>query len=215
MPTIKILFNIKLNKFTLNTAFEIPNKKITLIKGKPGAGKTILLKCISGLIKPNGYFKLDNKYIQNSEFNIFIPANKRKFGFVFQTPYLFPHMSCIDNLKFGYNLLKKEERKIKIEDIINSLSLEKLLTKKAIHLSGGEKQKIVIGQAILTSPKLLLMDEPFSSLDHNNRKKISQTLKEINENFSLSIIYTSHVIDEIEKITNFILNIENGEIKYF
>ncbi|HFL8824391.1 MAG TPA: ATP-binding cassette domain-containing protein [Candidatus Azoamicus sp. OHIO1] len=210
MTYIEGFFNIKLKKFTLNTTFKIPNTGITFIIGESGAGKTTFLKCLSGLISSHhGFLKIKDIHLQNSKQNIFIPPNKRSIGLVFQTPYLFPNMSVIENLKFGYN-----SKKITLAAIIKLLKLEKLLNRNIKTLSGGEKQRISLGQTLLTNPELILMDEPFSSQDINMKKCIMTYLKNINKEFSITIICVCHSVEEIYTQGNHLIYIDNGKIKH-
>ena len=126
-------FYKKLDKFILNVKFKIPNNGITFIMGHSGSGKSTLLKCISGITKPNiGFLNINKNCLQNSKKNIFIKPEKRNISLIFQSPYLFPHMSIIENLKFGFNRTKETEKKINIEEVINKLKLNKLIKKKNI-----------------------------------------------------------------------------------
>lgn len=212
MKNINGYFYIKLNNFVLNTTFNINNSGITFIIGESGAGKTTFIKCISGLIKPkHGYLEIENKIIQNSKKNIFTPTNKRNVGLIFQTPYIFSNMSTMDNFKIA---IKTEAQKKKLKNIITLLKLEKTITKLPKLLSGGEKQRISLAQIILTNPKLLLMDEPFSSQDINMKKQIILFLKKINKNLNIKIICTCHSLEEIYKFGNNLIYMNDGKIKY-
>ncbi len=205
---IECFFYLKYNNFILNIAFKFKNKDIIAIIGESGSGKTTLLKCIAGIIKPNkGYFCLNNIIIQNFKKNKFLKTNKREIGYVFQSPTLFPNLNVIENL----NIISKHS-KINKNYIIKNLFLEKLKKRKITNLSGGEKQRVCIAQIILMKPKIILLDEPFSSQDLNLKNKLTIFLKEINLLFKLPMIYVSHDINHINKLTNKIIYIHNGKI---
>lgn len=206
-------FYKNLDRFFLNIRFRIPFNGITFIMGKSGAGKSTFLKCISGIIKPNiGTLKINDFCIQNSKKNIFLEPNKRNIGFVFQLPYLFPHLSTMENLIFGYNRTNSKEKKIKLDEVISALNLDNLIKKKTYNLSGGEKQRICIGQTLLSSPNILLMDEPLSSQDIYMKINIQTYLKYINKKYNIPIIYVSHNIKEIKNFSDHLIYIKNGQI---
>lgn len=208
-------FYKKLDDFFLNIKFKIPFKGITFIMGKSGAGKSTFFKCISGIIKPDtGLLKIKNYCIQHSKKNIFLAPEKRNIGFVFQIPYLFPHLSIIENLKFGYDRTNIKKRKIELNEVINELKLKELIKKKPYNLSGGEMQRLCIGQTLLSSPKILLMDEPLSSQDAYMKINIQTYLKYINTKYNIPILYISHNIKEIKNFSNYLIYIKNGQINF-
>jgi len=214
MKNIKGFFYIKHENFLLNTTFNINSKKIIALIGESGSGKTTFLKCISGLIKPNkSYLEINNKVIQDSKKNIFINTNKRNIGYVFQTPCLFPHITVFDNIISGKNKSKKKYIEINYRNIINYLNLEKLLKRRIVNLSGGEIQRVSIAQIILMQPCLILLDEAFSAQDINMKQKLIMLFKHINNKFNVPIIYVSHDIKSLNKLTNNIIYLNNGKIK--
>jgi len=202
----------KFKNFTLNCTFNLKTKGITFISGKSGAGKTTFIKCITGLIKPkHGYFNINKKTIQNSKINVFTPVNKRNIGLIFQDSYLFPHMNVIENIKLGYN---SSLNKFYIKNIVKFLKLEKLLNRYTTNLSGGEKQRVAIAQILINKPRIILLDEPFTSQDNMMRKKIISYLNTINKIFSIPIICIYHRTNEIYKYGETIIYMNNGKIKY-
>ena len=215
MKYINGFFYKKLKNFTLNTTFNIPSDKIIAIIGESGSGKTTFLKCISGLIKSKIGFLNINKYtLQNSKKNIFINANERQIGQVFQNPCLFPNINVLQNITFGLKKNKKKIININEKQLIKILNLEKLKNRKINEISGGEKQRISIAQIILTQPKLILLDEVLSSQDINMKKKLILLFKNINYLFKIPIIYVSHDIKNIHNLTNKIIYINKGKINY-
>jgi len=213
MKNIEGFFYIKLKSFTLNATFSIKLNKITVIIGESGSGKTTFLKCLSGLIKPeHGYLKTDEITLFDSKNQIFIHANKRKIGHVFQTTYLFPNMSVLKNISFKQKVLnKKIYTKVQLNNILN---LEKLYNRHIYNLSGGEKQRVSIAQIILTQPDIILLDEAFSSQDINMKNTLIQLFKSINNDFKIPVIYVSHDITSINKFNHNLIYMNNGKINH-
>ena len=188
------------------------NSSIVGIYGESGAGKSTLLNLISGLESAqNGSISINNKILFDSKNKINIKANKRKIAYVFQEDYLFPHLTVRENLLFSEPYIEKE--KINFSDIVQLLDLNSLLDKKPISLSGGEKQRVSIGRALLSQADLLLFDEPFSSLDHKRRKQIIIYLLKINNIYQLPMLIVSHDLSDILKLTQDFILIENRRIK--
>jgi len=150
--------------FNLDVELTLPAKGVTVVFGPSGSGKTTLLRCLSGLERaPSGTLKLAGQVWQDD--GIFIPIHQRKVGLVFQESRLFPHLSIQQNLLYGYQRTQSVERNLHLDEVVEVLGLAALLKRTPDKLSGGEKQRVAIGRALLTSPKLLLMDEPLASLD--------------------------------------------------
>jgi len=206
------LRNIKItkDKFTLEAdcAFE---EGIWGVYGPSGAGKTTFLHLLAGLDKADaGQILMDGNMMADTEQNLFIKPQKRGVGYVFQEGRLFPHLSIEKNLRYGYRLLKAESRRIQFEEVVELLELSDLLGKKPDQLSGGQQQRVAIGRALLTSPKLLLLDEPFSNLDQNLRAQIIPYLSRISQKLKIPMVLVSHDITDILKLTDQLLLIENG-----
>ncbi len=208
---IEAFFYIKLNKFILNTSIKTKNKEIITILGESGSGKSTLLNCIAGLIKtPTGFLKINNIIFQDSKKNIFIKTNKRKIGYIRQTPILFQNLSVYENICIGQNNSNKKE----IKNIIDIFQLNKLLERKIINLSGGEKQRILISQILITKPNFILLDEPLSNQDENMKKIIIKYIKYLNEKLNIPIILVSHNLKDIELISKNTLYLSKGKIIY-
>ena len=177
----KILLKINIEKifenFSLNCSVDIPNG-VTSIIGPSGSGKTTLLNCISGVSNPDsGYISLNSNILFSSENKKNTPLNKRRIGYVFQSPTLFPHMNVSQNIRYGYDMTPKDKKRINIDELIEIFQLSKLTKRSIKNLSGGEKQRVDIARSIATSPDLLLMDEPIVSLDIKLKKIILDYLK--------------------------------------
>ncbi len=206
-------------KFHLNRgAFILDAETVTKtssigIYGASGSGKSTLLDLFSGLLTPDsGYLKINDKLVFSSEENINIKAEKRNIGYVFQDMQLFPHMNVKDNLLYGYKLTPVDKRKFHLDEIIELLNIPELLERKVHQLSGGQKQRIALGRALLTSPDVILFDEPLASLDTGLKKQILPFLKRVFMDAEIPLIYVSHSIDEILYLTESVLVVDNGKI---
>ncbi len=195
--TISIDVACHLGSFELSRKFEVP-AGFTVITGPSGSGKTTLLNIISGLIKPeHGYISVDGEVLLDRSRGICLPAHKRKIGYVFQEARLFPHLSVRHNLSYGSWFSGRLASHLPIEDIADMLGIRHLLKRSPNNLSGGEKQRVAIGRALLTSPRLLLMDEPLSALDRHRKDEIVPYLEKLHQETGIPILYTTHNPDEV------------------
>lgn len=218
---ISAQFFLQKETFILDVNFKIPAPQITIIYGQSGSGKTTLLRCIAGLEQAEkAHLTVNGKVWQDSTKNIFLPTHLRKIGYVSQKNSLFPHLSVEENLFFGFKRIEKNQQKIDPQKIIAALKIENLLSRKTDklsgNLSGGETQKIVIGRSLLTSPEILLMDEPVSALDDDNKKEILDCIKNLHQQLALPILYVSHSKEETkylaEGFTGEFIFLEKGKI---
>ncbi|MGL1890977.1 MAG: ATP-binding cassette domain-containing protein [Spirochaetaceae bacterium] len=205
-------FDIKLPR--LNYKLELKGhfgKGITGIYGDSGAGKTSLFNILAGLEKPTeGFVKLNNRYITHVEKKINTPPNKRNVGIVFQDNLLFPHLTIEENLRFGLRYIKKQN--VDFNKIVEILNLRKILSAKPYLVSGGEAQRIAIGRAILTSPELLLLDEPFNAVDYCLRSNILRYIKGLNKELDIPILVISHDFNDLKFMTNTLYKINLGKV---
>jgi len=186
---------------------------ITGILGASGSGKSTLLAVISGLLKPQfGFARLNNQTLFDTKANIFIPPHKRRVGLVFQDGQLLPHLSVHNNLLYGYHNIAPEQRQFELKEIVKLLEIENLLERKANALSGGEKQRVALGRAILYSPSLLLLDEPLSSLDERLKNQILPFFLRIKTECKIPMIYVTHSPSEIEFLTDTHLIMSEGRL---
>jgi molybdate transport system ATP-binding protein len=206
---LEAFFYKKLNKFTFNITIKTKNTKIITILGESGSGKTTLLNCITGLLKTNkGFLKINEKIFQDSKNNLFIKTNERKIGYIRQIHTLFSNLSVYENICIGAKNYKN------ITSLINILQINKILKRKITNLSGGEKQRVMIAQVLLSNPDIILLDEPLSNQDENNKKIIIKYIKHLNENLNIPIIWVSHNIKELELISKKTLYLNKGKILY-
>jgi len=198
--------------FNLNVKCHLRAPVIGLF-GASGAGKSTLLNMIAGLVKPqSGQLNIDGEYLFDSLRGIDVPIHQRRIGVVFQDSRLFPHLNIRDNLNYGFDLLAAKDRRFSFKQIVDLLEIGHLLAQKPHQISGGEKQRVSLGRALLTSPRLLLLDEPLASLDVRLKHQILPFLRRIKDEIHIPMIYVSHAIDEILYITSEIVIIEQGQL---
>ena len=186
---------------------------VTAIFGPSGCGKTTLLNLISGLMRPDsGQISIDNTILFHAEKGIDLPPEKRRIGHVFQDDLLFPHLTVRQNLLYGYQFLAPSERKFHPDAIIDLLELNTLLDRLPNLLSGGERQRVALGRAILTSPRLLIMDEPLTALDQELKDRIMPYLRHIRTDLGIPMLYVSHAIGEILQLTGQVIVLNRGQV---
>ena len=197
--------------FQLNTEF-YADIGITAIFGPSGAGKSTLVNLIAGLAKPDsGYIKILNEVIFESQQKINVPANKRGIGFVFQDARLFPHMKVESNLKYS-NRFGRKGHLSSFTEIVEVLNLAQILHRLPGNLSGGEKQRVAIGRALLSNPKILILDEPLTALDEGLKAEVIPYLEFVRDNFKIPILYISHSQSEVVRLSDRIVVLEKGRI---
>lgn len=189
-------------------------KGITGIFGPSGSGKTTLMQLISGLEHPeSGFIAIDDEVVLDTEQSVNIKSRKRRIGYVFQEGRLFPHMTVKKNLLFAQTYIDNDSIPIQFDELVELLEIRDLLEKRPRSLSGGEKQRVAIGRALLSAPKLLLMDEPFSSLDVALRKQIIPYLIKINKKLGIPMLVVSHDLPDLLSLTRELFLLRNGRVE--
>ena len=207
---IECKIKVQLESFMLDANFSIPDRGITVVFGPSGSGKTTLLRAIAGLEKSDkGFLKIGDSVWQKGE--DFLATHKRQIGYVFQDAALFDHLDVKGNLNFVIKraIGLKEDF---IESIHNLLEIKTLLNRKTTQLSGGERQRVAIARALLTNPKILLLDEPLSALDSKRKNEILPYLDSIHNDLEIPILYVTHSQDEMSRLADHLLLIEDGNI---
>lgn len=207
MLTINI--DKQLGELALHLNIRLPMQGISAIFGRSGAGKTSLINIIGGLLTPDsGEIILADEVLFNGELGILKPPDKRQIGYVFQDARLFPHYSVRGNLNYG----NKDADSAHFDRVVKLLGLEHTLKRYPASLSGGEKQRVAIGRALLTRPKMLLMDEPLASLDLPRKRELIPYLIRLAKELKLPIIYVSHSLDEILQLAQHMLVLDQGKV---
>lgn len=209
---IKIEAKLQRKHFNFEVSLQI-DKRVTAIFGPSGSGKSTLLSLIAGITQPNsGRIFIDDECVFDSQLGNNKPIHQRRVGLVFQDCRLFPHMSVEQNLNYAFKLNSQQKQLIQPAEIMQLMALESLKKQEPHQLSGGEKQRVALGRALLSSPKLLMLDEPLASLDEKLKQQILPYLKLVADNINIPMLYVSHSMDEILQLTNDIIYIENGAV---
>jgi molybdate transport system ATP-binding protein len=200
--------------FTLDAHFR-SGRGLTAVLGRSGAGKTSIVNAIAGLIRPRrGRIVIDGLVLLDTERGICTPSHRRRIGYVFQEGRLFPHLSVRHNLLFGHWFAPGRERRgTRLDDVVDLLGIAALLDRRPARLSGGEKQRVAIGRALLSSPRLLLMDEPLASLDGRRKDEILPYLERLRDEAGVPIVYVSHSVAEITRLATTIVLISEGQVR--
>lgn len=205
---------LKLNYsgFSLDVDLQLPGRGVTALYGHSGSGKTTCLRCIAGLEQAEqGFIQVNDEVWQDSDKGIFVPPHKRALGYVFQEASLFPHLSVRANLEFGLRRIPRQQRRVDMAHATELLGIGHLLGRDPQNLSGGERQRIGIARALLTSPKLLLMDEPLAALDTQRKNEILPYLQRLHDELDIPVLYVSHSQDEVARLADHLVLLSNGK----
>lgn len=201
-------FSGRLGGFELDAEFNLAPTGITALSGPSGSGKTSLLRCIAGLTRLPGRLLVDGEVWQDAD--AFLPTHRRPVGVVFQEPSLLHHLSVRGNL--GYGARRSTAKGTSLDEVIDLLGLAPLLGRSTTHLSGGERQRVALGRALLSRPRLLLMDEPLTSLDAASKAEILPYLERLHRTLSIPALYISHDPGEIARLADHVLYMQGGRI---
>jgi len=211
---IEIRLNLSFPDFSFLAELEIPSSGVTAIFGPSGSGKTTLLRSIAGLDRHKECFlSVGGEVWQDS--STFLPPHKRGIGYVFQEPELFPHLSVRKNLEYGSKRTPGERQRVSLEEAVELLGIGGLLERMPSALSGGERQRVAIARALAVSPRLLLMDEPLSSLDEALKREILPYLDRLHSSLDIPLIYVSHSADEVARLADKIALLDHGKVTAF
>ncbi|MXF45089.1 molybdenum ABC transporter ATP-binding protein ModC [Raoultella sp. Lac2] len=209
---LELHFTQTLGNHCLSINETLPASGITAVFGVSGAGKTSLINAISGLTRPQkGRIVLNGRVLNDTEKRICLAPEKRRVGYVFQDARLFPHYKVRGNLKYGM----AKSMAGQFDKLVALLGIEPLLERLPGGLSGGEKQRVAIGRALLTAPELLLLDEPLASLDIPRKRELLPYLQRLAREIHIPMLYVSHSLDEIQHLADKVLVLEEGRVKAF
>lgn len=202
----------QLGTLPLEAHLDIPSQGVTALFGLSGSGKSSLINLVSGLINPDeGVIALNDRELFNSTENVCVPINQRNIGYVFQDARLFPHYTVNGNLRYGMKNTSKDE----FNYIVELLGIGHLLKRYPITLSGGEKQRVAIGRALLTDPEILLMDEPLSALDLPRKRELMNYLERLSKEINIPILYVTHSLDELLRLAERVVLLTNGKVEAY
>jgi molybdate transport system ATP-binding protein len=183
----------------------------TAVCGPSGCGKSTLLALVAGLLRPeSGFIRLDGEALADE--SRFVPPWNRHVGLVFQDGQLFPHLDVQKNLLYGWKRLAPSRRRFELDAVLDLLEIRPLVHRRPTQLSGGERQRVALGRALLYSPRLLLLDEPLSSLDTRLKEQILPFLRRVRDETKIPMIYVTHAIAEAEFIADRILTMDHGRL---
>ncbi|HNP36276.1 MAG TPA: molybdenum ABC transporter ATP-binding protein [Woeseiaceae bacterium] len=213
-PSIEFRYLVEQAGFTLDIEGRFALQGITGVFGPSGSGKTSLLRCMAGLASPSAaYLKVDRDIWEDSAARVRRAPHHRAIAYVFQEPRLFPHLDVRGNLEYGKRRVEKNARSSIATDqehIIDLLGLGSLLSRRTNGLSGGEAQRVAIGRALLSAPRLILMDEPLASLDAGRKDELLPFIERLHAELTVPLVYVSHNIDEICQLCDQLLVMQGG-----
>ncbi|HKT71632.1 MAG TPA: molybdenum ABC transporter ATP-binding protein [Steroidobacteraceae bacterium] len=202
------------NDFTLDADFATPTPGVVALFGRSGCGKTTVIDIIAGLLAPDaGRVQLDDEVLLDTREGIRVPAERRRIGYVFQDSRLFPHRSVLGNLTYGQKRAARVAHAIELDEVVTLLGLTTLLARRPHELSGGERQRVALGRALLSQPRLLLLDEPLASLDAARREEVLPYLTVLRDRLSIPMVYVSHQFEEVLRLATHVVVMENGRVK--
>jgi len=204
-------FYLQQDKFSLDASLTGPMQGITAILGPSRCGKTTLLRAMAGLEpSASGFFSFGEEIWQDEKY--FLPPHQRAIGYVFQEANLFPHLTVRGNLEYAFKRTPIAARRLAFDQAVTLLKVGPLLSRHTHNLSGGERQRIAIARALLTSPRLLLMDEPLAALDVKSKAEIYPFLEQLHQELAIPILYVSHSPDEVARLADYMVLMEAGRI---
>ncbi|HEX6397849.1 MAG TPA: molybdenum ABC transporter ATP-binding protein [Steroidobacteraceae bacterium] len=200
--------------FVLEVDFHAPVPGITALFGRSGCGKSTLISLIAGLLSPDqGRVQIGEDVLVDSERQYELDARHRRIGVVFQDARLFPHLTVLGNLQYGARRLPRGlPTPVGFDDVISMLGLGAMLERRPHALSGGEKQRVALGRALLAQPRLLLLDEPLASLDLARREEVLPYLEKLRDALAIPIVYVSHQFDEVLRLATRVVLLDAGHV---
>lgn len=209
---IDIAFSGRLGDFALDVRFVMPGRGITALFGPSGCGKTSVLRCVAGLQHVDGHCRVGGETWQDR--GVFLPTHRRPIGYVFQEASLFAHLNVRRNLLYALRgrMPAAGPGRIGFDEVVDLLGLARLLERSPQHLSGGERQRVAVGRALLSQPRLLLMDEPLSALDRPTREEILPFLERLHETLALPVLYVTHDMAEVERLADHLVLMQDGAV---
>jgi molybdate transport system ATP-binding protein len=202
----------QLGEFSLSATFESEGR-VTGLFGASGAGKTSLVNMIAGLLRPDrGTIAIDGDTLDDTDKGVHVPAYRRRIGYVFQDARLFPHLDVVENLDYGRRMNRLADDPLQRKRITELLDIGHLLDRRPGKLSGGERQRVALGRALLSKPRLLLLDEPLGALDEGRRAEILPYLMRLRDEARIPMVYVSHDAAEMRQLATQIVLLQDGRV---
>ncbi len=211
---LKVSVAKRLGSFEIDAEFSCATNGIVALFGRSGAGKTSLVNLLAGLSRPDsGRIEIEGVTVFDSSRGLDLPPERRRIGYVFQEGRLFPHLTLRGNLTYGLRRAPPRERRIQFDQIVELLGLEALLGRRPHDLSGGEKQRVALGRALLANPRLLLMDEPLAGLDQARKDEVLRFIERLRDELTIPIVYVSHAMPEIVRLADVMVLMSEGRVE--
>ncbi|MDQ2641586.1 MAG: molybdenum ABC transporter ATP-binding protein [Pseudomonadota bacterium] len=208
---LNVALQLTRERFNLDARLSAPTPGVTALFGRSGCGKTTLVNALAGLLPGvRGQVQLDDETWLDSARGIRVPAERRRIGYVFQDARLFPHYTVRGNLLYG--AADKTAPARAFDDVVQLLGLESLLARRPASLSGGERQRVALGRALLSQPRLLLLDEPLASLDVSRREEVLPYLERLRDAFAIPMVFVSHQFDEVLRLATHLVVLDEGRV---
>jgi molybdate transport system ATP-binding protein len=205
----------QLGEFSIEASFASEGR-VTGLFGASGAGKSSLINIIAGLLQPDrGVITIDDETLDNTAEHIHVPVHRRRIGYVFQDARLFPHLDVRQNLDYGRRMNRLAEDPAARKRVIDLLDIGNLLDRRPGRLSGGERHRVALGRALLSQPRLLLLDEPLSSLDEERKEEILPYLIRLRDEAGIPMVYVSHDATELRQLATEIVMLRRGRVTAF
>ena len=213
MSGIAVDITVPLDGFDIAACFDAPGPRIVSLFGPSGAGKTTVLRAIAGLEKRAlGVIRMGDDTWLDTAAGVCVPTHLRRVGYVFQEASLFPHLDVRGNLNYAYSRVKAGEGRIAFDEAVACLGVGALLSRSVTDLSGGERQRVAMARALLSSPKLLLMDEPLASLDEASRANLLPYIERLHAELAIPILYVSHNLREVARLAHTVVELRGGQV---
>lgn len=210
---LEVAVEKRLGSFKVDAEFTCATDGIVALFGRSGAGKTSLVNMLAGLSRPDsGRIEIEGVTVFDSSRGLDLPPERRRIGYVFQEGRLFPHLTLRGNLIYGLRRAPAAERRIQLDQIVTLLGLETLLGRRPHDLSGGEKQRVALGRALLANPRLLLMDEPLAGLDQGRKDEVLSFIERLRDELTIPIVYVSHAMPEIVRLADTMVLMSEGRV---
>ena len=211
--TIEARFRTDRGAFHLDVTLNLPSRGVIALYGVSGSGKTTVLRCIAGLLRTaQGYLRVNGEVWQDEAQGVYLPPTSARWATSFQDTALFSHLDVRRNLKYGMKRVPPALRRVSWQQAIDLLGIGHLLSRMPAGLSGGERQRIGIARALLSSPQLLLLDEPLAALDVARKREILPYLERLHDELSIPVLLVSHAPDEVARLADHLVVLEAGKV---
>ncbi|MBM7067472.1 molybdenum ABC transporter ATP-binding protein [Actibacterium sp. 188UL27-1] len=198
--------------FTLDVAFEAP-PGVTVLFGRSGAGKTTVANAVAGILKPDtGRIAVDDLVLVDQAKGVWLPPHRRRLGYIFQEGRLFPHLTVRQNLAYGRWFAPRDRASDDMARIVELLGIGHLLDRRPVVLSGGEKQRVAIGRAVLARPTLILADEPLAALDAPRKAEILTYFERLRDEVAIPVLYVTHAVAEVARLATTVVALRDGAV---